>query len=992
LLLTDVVDSTRLVESLGEDRAAEVWEAHDAAARELLPPHRGREIDKTDGFLLIFEDASAGASYALAYHRALASLSQRLGIGLAARAGLHLDQVILRENAPDAVALGAKPLEVEGLAKPLAARVMSLAIAGQTLLTESARAGLESLPAGCRIESHGHWRLKGVAEPVALHEFGVPGESPFAPPSDAAKVYRVVQSETGWRPARDIPHSLPAELDAFVGRSAELAELARRFEEGSRVVTLLGPGGTGKTRLATRYARAWLGDYPGGAWFCELAEARSQEGLLAAVAHALDVPLTREEPVAQLGRAIEGRGACLVILDNFEQAVEHADATLGRWLELAPEACFVVTSRERLQLRGEDAMEVEPLSVDAEAVELFELRARAQGRGFQLGEENEPAVRELVRLLDGLPLAIELAAARTRVLSPQALLGRMADRFAVLAGARGARQRQATLRAAIDWSWELLAPYEQAALAQASVFAGGFTLQGAEAVLDLSAYPEAPWVLDVVQALTDKSLLRTWTPERSAPRHAIDEPYFGMYLSIHEYAGEKLAASGAIAPEASGPEAERAARLRHGEHFAGFGAETALAGLRGRDGEGRLHALTAELDNLVTACRRAVSRGDGAVAAGAFLAAWGVLQLRGPWAVACELGEAVVALASLSPTDRARVQSALGKALQWSGRTDEALLQLERSVASCRALGDRSELARALSALGPALSGQRRWDEAFGVFEEALAIARELGNGRSEGLLLGNVAALHLAQGRADEARVLFERCLELVREAGEARYEGSALGNLGVLHAGQGRLAEAERCHEGAVGLHRRTGNRRSEGTSLHNLGRVLNERGRSAEAVPLLEQALKIARDIGARRSEAALHHDLGLLARELGRPEQARAGLERGLAAYRDIGDRRGEGLVLGGLGILHADRDHLQEARALFEQALVLHREAANRDAEAIILARLGRLDARDGTGPAARARLVEAEALADGLGEGQSPELRRMLAALREELAAIESAG
>ena len=207
----------------------------------------------------------------------------------------------------------------------------------------------------------------------------------------------------------------------------------------------------------------------------------------------------------------------------------------------------------------------------------------------------------VVRLLDGLPLAIELAAARITILAPSQLLERLKDRFRLLAGARGAAKRQATLKAAIDWSWDLLTAWEQAALAQCSVFEGGFTSKAAEAVLDLTPWPEAPPTIDAVQALVDKCLLRTWVPVEQG-RFDIDEPYFSMYVSIHEYAREKLQASGA--------DNEQHAEVRHGRYFAGFGAEEAIEALFRHGGVKRRRELTLELDNLVKACRRAITRSD----------------------------------------------------------------------------------------------------------------------------------------------------------------------------------------------------------------------------------------------------------------------------------------------------------------------------------------------------------------------------------------------
>ena len=212
---------------------------------------------------------------------------------------------------------------------------MSIAMGGQILLSSDARQGLNE--EWLRVQSHGHWRVKGLDEPIELFEIGR-AEEPFLPPPDADKAYRVVLQDELWVPVREVRHSLPAERDAFVGRAQALADLSRRIQSGVRLVSVLGMGGTGKTRLVTRYGRNWLGEFPGGAWFCDLAAARSLDGVVNAVAQGLDVPLGRDEPVVQLGHAIAGRGRCLVILDNFEQVARHAEQTLGRWLDRAGEA------------------------------------------------------------------------------------------------------------------------------------------------------------------------------------------------------------------------------------------------------------------------------------------------------------------------------------------------------------------------------------------------------------------------------------------------------------------------------------------------------------------------------------------------------------------------------------------------------------------------------------------------------------------------------
>ena len=303
LLLTDVVDSTALSEKMGAAATATLWAAHDRYARDLLPIWRGREVDRTDGMLLLFDAPGDAAEFALAYHRALAALDPPLF----ARAGLHLGPVVLRENSASDVARGAKRLEVDGTPKALTARVMAIAGGGQTLLSADARNALGETAR--RIESHGHWRLKGIALPIELFEIGDVG-APFIPPADAAKAYRVVLQDDVWLPVREIRNSLPADRDTFVGRRDTLDDLAQRFDAGFRLVSVLGIGGTGKTRLAARFGWTWLGDYPGGVWFCDLCQARGVDGIAFAVAQGLDVPLGKGDPVAQLGHAIVGRGKC----------------------------------------------------------------------------------------------------------------------------------------------------------------------------------------------------------------------------------------------------------------------------------------------------------------------------------------------------------------------------------------------------------------------------------------------------------------------------------------------------------------------------------------------------------------------------------------------------------------------------------------------------------------------------------------------------------
>ena len=294
-----IVDSTLTTQRMGDGPALALWTEHDRRARDLLRRHNGREIDRADGFLLVFDSTVDAARHALDYHAALSEL------GLAARAGLHVGPVVLRQASAEDVALGAKPIEVEGLAKPLAARVMAMARGGQTLLSAAARQSLEGagLDAAVQMRSHGHYRLKGIDEPVEVFELGIVPHCSFTPPADADKSYRVVRNGDLWQPVREIPRHLPAERDAFVGRGPDLQAIARQFDAGTRLVTLIGQGGTGKTRLAVRYGHAWLGDWPGGVWFCDLSEASTLDGIHYAASSALGVRLGAGDAAAQLAEA-----------------------------------------------------------------------------------------------------------------------------------------------------------------------------------------------------------------------------------------------------------------------------------------------------------------------------------------------------------------------------------------------------------------------------------------------------------------------------------------------------------------------------------------------------------------------------------------------------------------------------------------------------------------------------------------------------------------
>jgi len=743
-------------------------------------------------------------------------------------------------------------------------------------------------------------------------------------------------------PPLSAPSHLPIERDPFVGRDAELRAIARHWTSGARLITLTGTGGSGKTRLALRHAANSVGAWPGGIHFCDLSEARSQDGICFAVASALGVQLAGDDPVALLGHAIAGRGRCLLILDNFEQVATLAPSTVGRWLERAALASFLVTSRERLHIAGETPFPLDPMPIESDAIELFRVRARAQRPEFWLDVDGAAAVKRIVELVDGLPLAIELAAARVRVLSLVQIAERMGDRFRVLAGARGTTARQATMRAAIDWSWELLTPWEQRALATCAVFEGSFTLRAAEAVLDLSQFADAPSVVDVIESLIDKSLLRVAAMTGIGDHQDLDEPHFGMYISVHDYAAEKL--------DLLGADLRRAAEERHGRHYAGFGSEEALEPLTDREGLQRRRTLALALDNLVAAFRRAVGRGDVETMASTYRAAWEVLEIRGPAAVGIELGSQLPELHANDGDLLVAGHLARARALWRSGQTARAADLLEAIVAATGQNGNRRREAVARTMLGSILYRRGKAAEARASLDRALLLHREVGDRRGEAHALTNLGNMEVEQARFADSKAHYRAALDVYRAAGDSSERSPTLGNLANVCVYTLEFDEAQLLFGEALEIARRSGDRRSEGNLLSNMANLAHLTGQAQEALELSEAALQIHRQVGNRRFECMVLGNLGELYLARDQLEEAARNLNASLEVAREVGDRLFEGIMLGHLGRVHERQGRLDEARASLEKSVEIVRSLANRRCEGIslgvlgsVLARLGLLD-------------------------------------------------
>lgn len=662
----------------------------------------------------------------------------------------------------------------------------------------------------------------------------------------------------------------------FIGREQDLDSLAAHLAEGARLVTVVGFGGMGKTRLAQQFAweqrEAWAG--AGGAWFVDLTQARSVDEVCKAVGRALDVVVpvdaSSDATVTHAGRTLKSLGRALVVLDNFEQVAPFAAQTVGRWLELAPDVRFVVTSRESLRLPEEHVHPLAPLAVgpDSDAVRLFLARAEAAGLPRPVPAADLATIAEICRKLEGHTLAIQLAAARLPQLSPQELLEKLQARFEVLGGRDPSKGRHGTLWNAIDWSWQLLSGAEQLAFAQLSVFRGGFTPESAEAVLELSQVADAPRPFAALEALHRKSLL-THFASPDAPR----ELRLTMLESLADFATEKLEALHAVA----------AARERHAAHYLelGRGWLDALSSSAADEAMGQLFA---EHQNLAEIFERALAtlpptKTSAATALAALRVVEPVMLRRGPYAShlalldeALRLGEGV----GLEPAPLATGYQQRGNAWRVRGRLAHAVADLEAALKLARASGDERLVGRVACDLAVSRFVSGSLEPALDGLLEALSLARAH---RDEPTQIEALAFLGIVRVARDELGQAIECCdeaLPLARTRGDRLNEARVLGSMGSLYLDAGQLDLAQAYLTDAIERCRRIHEVRLEGYFLGKLSHVLALRGKKDASRDKLQQALSMLSDVGDLRHEGLFLTYLATLESQDGRHDDARVTL--------------------------------------------------------------------------------------------------------------------
>ncbi len=791
-LFTDIEGSTRLWEQEPE-RMKVALARHDALARDAVSTHGGTVVKTTgDGIHAVFDDPLGGVAATIDLLRSLADPQATGGLPISIRCGLHVGAVQRRDG------------DYYGTTVNRAARIMSTAHGGQVLLSGAVAAAVDGrLPEAVTLRDLGAVRLRDLAQPERLYQVVHPALRRDFP---------------ALRSLEATPNNLPQQVTSFVGRERELGEVKALLGQ-TRMLTLLGIGGLGKTRLSLQAAVESMDDYPDGVWFVELAALTDPHLVPQAVASALGVTEEAGRPVVEaLQRYAKDRRA-LLILDNSEHLLQACAELAGTLLRSGPNVRILASSREPLRVPGETTYHVPPLGVpDAQAattpealggfesVRLFVDRAMAVQPAFRVTAENAPAVAEICRRLDGIPLALELAAARVRMLSPDKIAARLNDRFHLLTGgSRTALPRQQTLRALIDWSYDLLTEPERALLRRLAVFAGGWTLEAAEAV-GAGGEIGAADVLDLLGHLVDKSLVVT---DANGERYRLLD-------TVRQYAQERLVEAGE----------SNDARARHLAFYLGL-AEQARPQLVGPQQASWLARLDLERENLLAAhawCDDATTAPQlGLRLVDAVRSYWIIRGVLG-------LGHRVTAEALARPGAQAR------------------------DPMRCRVLFGAGWLGCCMG----------RYAEARANLEESLAIARENGDTGQVAAVLQPLALASLGLGDAATARAHSEEALALARQGGQARQVAAALMNLAQVCRVQGEADAAERFYVDAIALARELGDGETVAIGLLNLAMVAIDRGTADRTRPMLVEALKIAGDTGLLRTgQSALDVCAGLCA---------------------------------------------------------------------------------------------------------------------------------
>ena len=819
-LFTDIEGSTALWEDDGA-RMSQALAAHDALARSAVEGHHGRVVKMTgDGIHAAFDDALDALDATLEMQQALAEPVATCGVALRVRCGLHAGVVERRDN------------DYFGSPVNRAARIMSAAHGGQVLLSQAVVDCVrEILPAAVSLRDLGKVRLKDLATPEHVYQVVHP---------------RLRNNFPALRSLEAIPNNLPQQVTSFIGREQALVDL-KRLLPTARLLTLTGSGGCGKTRLSLQVAADLLERFPDGVWLVELAPLSDSDLVPPTVASVLGLKEEPGKPIIQTLTEYLKDKRLLLLLDNCEHLLEACAKFADALLRQCASVQIVASSREALGINGEQAYRVPslalpdpkkahtPISVaQFEAVQLFIDRALLARPDFQLTAQNASRLASVCFRLDGIPLAIELAAARVSSLSVEEINRRLDHRFRLLTGgSRAALPRQQTLRSLIDWSYDLLQDSEKLLLRRLSVFAGGWTLDAADRICAGDDIEDGE-MLNLLTSLIDKSLV------------AVDESEAGfryrLLETVRQYARERLVESGGT----------EAIRTRHRDYFLAL-ADEADKKLLGAEQADWLRRLEKEHDNL----RSALEWSD----------------------------------AEAQAQEDLRLCTAMHRFWFTRGYLAEGRQWCARIFAKGAPAQPTLEYARALNVAGSLAFHQTDYPAARTLLEQSLALSRVLDHPRGIALALNNLGAVAIEQGDHPTARALYEESLALLRELGDRHVAAGVLGNLAMVAHECGDLDAARTLSQESLALSRELGDQGRVADALNTLGDVACDLGDLTTAWSLSQESLAIGRELGDRDCIAMSSKNLGAVAFMRGQFGEARSLYREAVAIRLELGDRLG-----------------------------------------------------------------------------------------------------
>ena len=821
-LMTDIEGST----PLWEHHAAAMGAAtagHDALIEAAVAEAGGlvvRPRGEGDSRFAVFQQPAAAVRAAATIQRGLATGLGDYPFELRVRIAIHTGAADWRAG------------DYYGSAVNRCARVRGLGHGGQTLLSQpTAELARDDLPAGLRLVELGTYPLKGLSRPETIHQLCLPDLPNDFPP---------LQSSA------EFAGNLPTPPTPIIGREREVADLGRLLTAGARLVTLTGPGGTGKTRLCLELGHALRQRFPHGVFFVDLAPITDPALVASTIAHTMGIREGGGRPAFENLKEYLADKQVLLLLDNLEQVVSAAPVVAGL-LAATRQVALLATSRIALQLRGEREYPVDTLAVpparalspeqllDYEAVRFFVRQAQAARPSFDLADDNAAAVAGICRRLDGLPLALEIAAARVRLLPPAAILKRLDQSMTLLTGgAADLPTRQQTVRNAIDWSYTLLTPDEQTLFARLGVFVGGFTLESAEAVCN------ADGALDGfagVETLVRNSLVR----QVESPD---DEPRFDMLLTIRDYALEKLAERGELAARRTDHAAHFVRRAM--ENYATIYSEQALPIIMG---------VEADHDNFRAAMSWSLAEGGDPLGAG-----WIVIFLmwfwyrRGYLQEGRELAERVIrATEAMGGIPQGMALNAGGMVALWLGESE---LSIERNRASL-ALAEQSDFPLGISmghfTYGVSLLNGGRDKEAYGHLTMAAEMFDEVASGWDKVNTLIHLANAALGLGETAQAEAWLRQALPQAERVGDPWQIAFCHNNFGEVARAQGDYERARGFYERAEALYRAADALGDHARLIHTLGYMALHDGDAARAESLFHDSLAAFRKLGNKRGMA-------------------------------------------------------------------------------------------------------------------------------------------